>query len=162
MGFHPLYFLLKMRFLPKGALRTLTALIGPWAILLPFVYMGFIFFLSSLHGGQQDLPLGYSFHLDPALSNFLHFPLYYGLGMLWKLTFEVRQVPERKGTALACVFGTVYGALDELHQWFVPDRYMDARDVVVDFLGVLFACLTWRYVRPIFLSAPPRAELRPQ
>lgn len=145
-GLHPLYSLLTMRLLLQKALRKL----GRWTILLPFVYMGFIYFLSSLHGGQQDL-IG---RLDPKIGDFLHFPLYYGLGMLWLLALDLRGVPERKGMLLACIFGTLYGAFDEVHQSFTPERFMDAKDVLVDFLGVLFACLTWEYVRPIFLSTP--------
>ena len=154
-GRWPVYSPLKMHCSPGSILRTLIGKIGQWTILLPFVYMGFIFFLSSLHGGQQDL-IGYSFRLDPKIGDFLHFPLYYGLGLLWILALDVRGVPERKGMVLACAFGTLYAVSDEIHQYFVPDRCMDAKDVLTDFLGILFACLTWRYVRPIFLS-PARA-----
>ena len=133
--------------------------IGRWTISLPFVYMGVIFFLSSLHGGQQVPLIGYAFRLDPRIGDFLHFPLYYGLGMLWMLAFDVRRVSERKGMILACIFGTLYGALDEIHQSFTPERFMDPKDVLTDFLGILFACLTWQYLRPIFLT--PRKVILP-
>jgi VanZ family protein len=38
---------------------------------------------------------------------------------------------------LALAAGAVYAATDELHQYFVPSRQMDAVDWLVDLAGVL-------------------------
>jgi hypothetical protein len=118
------------------------------ALVLPFLYMAFLFGLSSIPGGEHEI-LGYSFELSPGLGNFLHLPAYFVLGVLWKFAFAARGVPERKGTLLAVVLGTAFGVSDEVHQFFVPRRYMDVRDVIADFIGLVLAGLAWPLLRPL-------------
>ncbi len=45
---------------------------------------------------------------------------------------------------LAVALGVLYGASDELHQWFVPGRNPDVRDWVADALGVLAGVFLYR------------------
>jgi len=45
---------------------------------------------------------------------------------------------------LAVVLGVLYGASDELHQWFVPGRSSDVRDWLADTLGVLAGVFIYR------------------
>ena len=120
--------------------------------------MAFIFAMSSVPGGAHEV-LGYSFELNPKLGNFLHIPAYYVLALLWKVAFEVRKVPGRKGSVLAATYATLFGAADEVHQRFVPDRYMDIRDVLANLLGAVLAVLTWRYVRPLFFRKESAFEV---
>jgi len=44
----------------------------------------------------------------------------------------------------AVALGVLYGASDELHQWFVPGRSSDLRDLLADTLGVLAGVLLYR------------------
>jgi VanZ family protein len=67
-----------------------------------------------------------------------HFAVYLPIGVsLWLL---VRDVPRLSrplamlGLSLGC--GALLGALDELHQSFVPGRFCAVSDVVADLLGV--------------------------
>lgn len=52
---------------------------------------------------------------------------------------------ERKWNSKKIILSTlivaVYAALDELHQYFVPGRYMSFDDFLLDFVGIAFACL---------------------
>jgi len=48
------------------------------------------------------------------------------------------------GTLLAVVLGSLYGASDELHQWFVPGRNSDVLDWVADTLGVAIGAFIHR------------------
>ncbi|HVR74274.1 MAG TPA: VanZ family protein [Planctomycetota bacterium] len=136
--------------------RTVIRRAGRWTLALPVAGMAFLFFLSSIPGGEHEV-LGYAFEIAPELGNFLHIPAYYVLALLWKIALEAWAAPEHKTSALAIIFTTVFGALDEYHQSFVPNRFMDARDVVVNFFGAVLTVLTWRFVRPIFFS-----ERRPE
>lgn len=52
----------------------------------------------------------------------------------------------RAGQALAAalVAGALFGASDELHQWFVPGRSADVLDFLVDSLGVALGAAGYR------------------
>jgi hypothetical protein len=51
-----------------------------------------------------------------------------------------------RGTLLAIVIGSLYGASDELHQWFVPGRDSDVLDWVADTLGVTIGAFIHRTI----------------
>jgi VanZ family protein len=51
-----------------------------------------------------------------------------------------------RGTLAAVVIGSLYGASDELHQWFVRGRNADVLDWVADTLGVVAGALLYRFV----------------
>lgn len=46
----------------------------------------------------------------------------------------------------------IYGASDELHQYFVPYRFADIGDILADFLGGLFGV----YIYQLLLDKYPR------
>ncbi|MCU0661763.1 MAG: VanZ family protein [Myxococcota bacterium] len=73
-----------------------------------------------------------------------HFALYLPIGVsLWLLVREVPRLSRPMatlGVGLCC--GTLLGALDELHQNFVPGRFCTVSDVVADVLGVCVGALS--------------------
>jgi VanZ family protein len=106
---------------PKSGARTATLWIPVAA------YMAFIFALSSI-SHPPALP-GQS---DKAA----HALLYGGLGALFAraLVGGWRGVTWRI-VLLTIVFGAIYGASDELHQYFNPPRSVEALDVLADTIG---------------------------
>jgi VanZ family protein len=53
-----------------------------------------------------------------------------------------------RGALLAVVLGSLYGASDEIHQLFVPNRSSDPVDWIADTLGVLAGVGLWHlYLR---------------
>jgi VanZ like protein len=140
-----------------NGIRNIVRRLGRRTLFFPILYMAFIFCLSSIPGGSHDV-LGYTLELSPQIGNFLHLPVYYILGVLWQVAFEARGVARARAALLACVLGTTFGALDEVHQYFVPHRSMDIRDVIANFLGLLAAALTWPWIRPLFFARPDRLD----
>jgi VanZ family protein len=132
-------------------LRNLVTKLGSKTIFLPLGCMGLIFLLSSIPGGRHEL-LGYEFQLAPDIGNLLHLPAYAVLATLWMIALESRGVPARRAALLACVYATLFGAADEVHQSFVPLRCMDARDVLANLLGALAAALAWPWTRSLFFE----------
>jgi len=113
------------------------ALWGPVA-----AYMLFIFGLSSI-SHTPALPGG--------SDKVLHTVLYSGLGGLFAraVTGGLRGVSART-VAAALVFGALYGASDELHQYFNPPRSVEALDVLADTIGSTLgagALYAWGIIR---------------
>ena len=94
------------------------------------LWAGLLFVLSSI----PDLP-GPSFfsHSD----KIGHVGLYLPLGFLLRRAMAANPSSWR-GAAFAWPFliGTAYGITDEIHQYFVPGRTMDAADLLADMIGV--------------------------
>jgi len=72
----------------------------------------------------------------------MHFIAYFGLGILLNLTlmFQNKYVNLKKKNWFNTIFiGSVYAALDEFHQYFIPGRSMEFLDFVADFFGLVLA-----------------------
>jgi VanZ family protein len=106
--------------------------------LAALLYMGGIFFLSSLPGEELPLPA------FPLADKLAHFATYTILGVL--IAFRAgltdllkgRRVERwTKGGWIAPLVGILYGFLDEVHQLYTPNRTFDLKDFAVDVIGIL-------------------------
>jgi VanZ family protein len=108
--------------------------VSRWAPVI--IYMALIFALSSIR--NPPLPPG------PLISDKpLHGILYAGLSALVVRALAGGWLGEvTLGIAVRAVgISTLYGVTDELHQYFVPPRQADIRDVGADLLGAAVAAL---------------------
>jgi VanZ family protein len=105
---------------------------GPVAVIA-----GGIFMLSNMSGGA-DLP---SF---PHIDKLAHIIVFGLLGLTVVRAFS-RLLSWRpmQVSLLSIVVVTAYGASDELHQHFIPQRTVELLDVGADAIGVTLACLVW-------------------
>jgi VanZ family protein len=115
--------------------RRVIARLG-WSAAL--IYMGIIFYLSSLPGEQLPLP---HFYLSDKV---FHFLAYLGLGILIALRTGLTDLalgkPAQAWTKpgwIGPAVGIIYGLFDEVHQLFTPHRTFDLKDWVMDIVGVL-------------------------
>lgn len=100
-----------------------------WVVLAPIIVMAVIFGFSS----RSQLP-----DLDGGrdLQNVAgHFTAYAALGASLALLFRSMGWGILRSLLFAIALSTLYGVSDEFHQSFVPNRNVDAKDVLVDFLG---------------------------
>ena len=96
-------------------------------------YCALLFVLSG-QPGDSTLPLG-------GADKIVHFAAYAGLGFLSARAFA-RAGPglSARATFLAAAsFAALYGATDELHQYFVPGRFASVADWGADALGAVAA-----------------------
>jgi VanZ family protein len=111
-----------------------------WAWILVILYAGGIFVLSSL----SHPPVVSTWKL-PHLDKFYH-ALEYG-GLTFLLIRALRSTrPTRCSTSLvlwAAVLAVTYGALDEFHQAFTPDRMMSVYDLFADATGASMVASVW-------------------
>ena len=114
-------------------------------IFLSFFIMVFIFCQSALPAdlSQQEsgavvrLLAGF-LHADESLISFCvrkgaHFLEYLLLGA--SLFYTVRDLRKQASFWIPWAIGTLYAITDELHQYFVPGRSCELRDVLIDACG---------------------------
>lgn len=112
---------------------------GPFGLWAPVaVYMALIFVGSSISQPPQ---------VGPAVSDkVLHLVAYAGLGVLLVRALSRGWTrPVTTGLAMrAVLIGALYGASDEFHQSFVPERNVEALDIVADAAGAAVAAGAFR------------------
>jgi VanZ family protein len=103
-------------------------------------YAALIFYLSSQ---PNPLPILTSRFSD----KLLHLVEYAAFAVV--ATWGLSHLMALPGAARwAALVGSVYGATDEFHQWFVPHRSADVADWVADTIGALLgALLAWLVLR---------------
>jgi VanZ family protein len=101
----------------------------------PIAFMAMIFIASSLPaaGGIGEVPGG---------DKLLHAA---GYAVLAVLVYRAMAIPRATlaGAAAAFAIAAVYGATDELHQWFVPSRTCALGDWLADAVGAAAGAGTW-------------------
>jgi len=112
----------------------------------PFVWIGFIFYLSSRSGifitkeFFWDFIIFKTFHMiEYAILNFLFFRAFYGL--------RNKSTDLNKIMIYSFILAIVYASADEYHQTFVPSREGKLRDVIIDSVG---AGLMYIYIKSTF------------
>ncbi len=113
-----------------------------WALL--FSYSAAIFFFSA----QSDLPHLKTDFYD--LDKLEHLAAYTVWGFLFSLALRSSWPGWRfwPGILAACLAGLFYGASDEIHQMFVPNRHASLADLATDGIGALLGAVlygAWRY-----------------
>ncbi|HUT26108.1 MAG TPA: VanZ family protein [Sumerlaeia bacterium] len=121
------------RFLDRPSMRALA----------PIVWGGLIFLASSIPGKTRLFPT-----LIPHSDKIVHAGLYAVLGWLLFRAGKKRWTAgdARIWMAACCLLGSLYGASDEWHQLFVPDRACSLADWIFDSAGTV-AGVVWRPLR---------------
>ncbi|MGQ9818555.1 MAG: VanZ family protein [Candidatus Kapaibacteriales bacterium] len=97
-----------------------------------------IFVLSSLHKPFVEIN---QFVWEDKLIHFLVF-FAFGISLLLPLSSRIlKSEKEKKAILLVVIIGLLYGAIDEIHQSYVPGRVCDLTDWIADAVGVILAIL---------------------
>jgi VanZ family protein len=102
------------------------------------LYYALIFILSSISfKGQASVPfLDKGMHLVEF--GFLGFFLSLGYFLSLESSLRIK-------SSLTVVSGILLGGLDEIHQYFVPNRSFEVMDMVADSIGVLIGLVVFYY-----------------
>lgn len=109
--------------------------------LLPIMYMGLIWFLSS-HSADAFVKTSFSF--DHLLKESLHLIEFAILYLFIALAFIVNKRWTRAASMFAAIISIAYGAIDEIHQSFVPYRSATVIDFIKDAIGVIAAYIVMK------------------
>lgn len=104
------------------------------------IYNGFIWFLSSA-------PI---FINISGFDKTAHIIEYSILGFLLSFGFSISANNYNTKARYSIVFGAVLGAIDEIHQYYVPGRTMDIIDMFADITGIAMGILIWIIFVKIF------------
>jgi len=110
--------------------------------------MALLFFASSVPGDQ--LPGHFWDKLE-------HLLAYAVLGVLFLIPLAEARLSRVTVTtgAIAVLLSTLYGAFDEVHQAFTPDRSPDVRDLLADCLGATLGVAAILLVRMLVTRLRP-------
>lgn len=126
---------------------------------LSLVIMALIFYLSSMpapQSSQLSKPLaqssGLSHETVRKIAHFLLFLVLSGSLLGFFSTFS----KQKTSYFLAFITTALYATTDEFHQYFVPGRSCELRDVLIDSAGALTFLLLWALVSFLFRSLKKR------
>lgn len=102
---------------------------------LPFIYMGLIWLLSSKPADAYVTFRAYDGLIKESL-HLVEFGILYGLFVLFFLVDGKLTI---KTSVFSAIVASLWGVTDEIHQYFVPYRSATVIDVVKDIIGVV-AC----------------------
>ena len=104
-----------------------------------------IYSLSSIPGNGNRIPSKIIAFIKPEIQNILHIPEYGILVFLWfyALLNFYETIPQ--SIRIAMLISVIYGVLDEVHQFFVPGRYMGLTDIALDLTGVMLMAFYLRH-----------------
>ena len=117
-----------------------------WALVA--AYSAVIYAFSSMSSPPQPVVIRGRLEAD-VISSIEHLIEYAVYGLLLITAF--RSLGGRyaqNAPPLAILAATLYGATDELHQYFVPDRECSIADLGVDFIGASLGVFAGKRIRP--------------
>lgn len=101
----------------------------------PILWMGIIFFFSSLH----TIKTSKFYWQDFIIKKTAHFVEYAFLSFLYFRGFYGSKFSSKKSAFLSVLISFLYAISDEYHQSFTPGREPRIRDIVIDVIGASFA-----------------------
>ena len=107
------------------------------------IVMAALFALSSVPDrGPESEAVTQKLMPPPAWHNFAHVPAYAVLAWLWWRALVHARWSRAVALWGAAALAFAYGLFDELHQYFVPGRFLSATDAALNGVGCLVA-VTW-------------------
>jgi len=113
-----------------------------FAVLLTSLIAIGIFLISSIPGGKVATNTG---NLD--LSIAYHLTAFFLLNFFLLVSLNGKNKIKTRYIFIVLLISIAYAILDEIHQIFVPFRYPDVRDVLVDSLGIFLATAVYFYAK---------------
>lgn len=117
-----------------------------WLVYFPLIIYWIILFTATTLPGPQ-LP---DIHLGDKIE---HFSAFFILAVLLNLALIYQRksyILFRYAAFVTIIICLSYGAIDELHQMFIPGRFADIRDWLADSIGVLIGVLLLNFVKYLF------------
>lgn len=96
--------------------------------------------------------------IEPFLRKLAHYGIYMMGGILICLFFTTYPLTDWKTILYSQLFGSTYAILDELHQYYIPGRSAEIRDVLLDSLGIITGIIGIMLIYKIIEKRKQRKE----
>ena len=113
-----------------------------WFVYIPLAIYWLILFIATSLPVERLPNIGLNDKIN-------HFIAYFILAVLVNLTLIFQRKSRflfKKAPLVTIIIGLLYGAVDELHQIFVPGRFADTLDWMADGLGTVVGVLVVYYL----------------
>lgn len=87
--------------------------------------------------------------IDPIIRKLAHYTLYTIGGFLIINYIDELNSEKRKKIIYSIIIGALYAISDEIHQYFVPSRAAQIRDVCIDSLGIMTGTIMYMISKDI-------------
>lgn len=87
--------------------------------------------------------------IHPVIRKLAHYTLYTIGGVLIINYIDKLKIKKNKETIYSIIFGIVYATSDEIHQYLVPNRSMQIKDICIDTLGVITGIIIFMSIKNI-------------
>lgn len=100
--------------------------------------------IYSLSSNQNTAFISQFFFID----KLIHFLVYAFLGLLVVRAFTTLRFQGNMFwlILISILLSTLYGVSDEIHQYFVPSRHVDVKDICADLLGSAFGVFLYYFL----------------
>ncbi|MHA1292711.1 MAG: VanZ family protein [Promethearchaeota archaeon] len=112
-------------------------------IIPAIIIAGVIFYFSSIPNPLATVPSGPTLEID--INSILHLCEYGLLSFLVAFGFR-----EKTKDIYLISITIIYAFLDEVHQYFVPNRFFDIYDIITDSIGVILGFLAYIILEKIY------------
>lgn len=103
------------------------------------IFVGaFIFYVSSLSFEKENTITAFK-------SILYHFTIYFVFSFFISISLVKGKYSRRYFLILALFLSILYAISDEIHQYFVPNRSMDFRDILIDSIGSLSLTIIYAF-----------------
>ena len=112
-----------------------------FAVVLAVLIAAEIFLFSSISGFGLPEEGGLK------VSIIYHFSVFFLLNFFLLISFNGNKSIKFRYLVAALILSFIYAVLDEIHQLFVPFRYADFGDIMIDNIGIFLSTLIYLYYK---------------
>ena len=91
-------------------------------------------------------------NIHPVIRKLAHYTLYTIGGVLIINYIEKLKYSKKQEKIYSILIGFFYATSDEIHQYFVPNRSMQIRDICIDTLGVITGIILYKIIKKFMLK----------
>ncbi len=127
----------------KNIERSIWLTIEKTNIIFILLFMGLIYFLSTIPGMENEESLSNTLYLwvETDIQKFGHVAIYALLAIFWFIYLSKKKLKISLNISLILLTTVLFGVLCEWAQLFIPGRYASLSDIMLNTIGVILGLI---------------------